>query len=68
MEESSKKNQGFIETFLDRKSLYDRIQQLKKEDYTVGEKEYDYDYTNHKKMVLYNNLLIKVIMLYLLIM
>lgn len=50
MEESGKKNQGFIETFLDRKSLYDRIQQLKKEGYTVGEKEYDYDYTNHKKI------------------
>ena len=50
MEESGKKNQGFTETFLDRKSLYDRIQQLKKEGYTVGEKEYDYDYTNHKKI------------------
>ena len=50
MEESDKKNQGFIETFLDRKSLYDRIQQLKKEGYTVGEKEYEYDYTNHKKI------------------
>ena len=50
MEESGKKNQGFTETFLDRKSLYDRIQQLKKEGYTIGEKEYDYDYTNHKKI------------------
>ena len=50
MEESGKKNQGFTETFLDRKSLYDRIQQLKKEGYTMGEKEYDYDYTNHKKI------------------
>lgn len=50
MAESGKKNQGFTETFLDRKSLYDRIQQLKKEGYTVGEKEYDYDYTNHKKI------------------
>lgn len=50
MEESGKKNQGFTETFLNRKSLYDRIQQLKKEGYTIGEKEYDYDYTNHKKI------------------
>lgn len=50
MEESGKKNQGFTETFLDRKSLYDRIQQLKKEGYTVGDKLYDYDYTNHKKI------------------
>lgn len=50
MEESGKKNQGFTETFLDRKSLYDRIQQLKKEGYTIGEKEYNYDYTNHKKI------------------
>ena len=50
MAESGKKNQGYIETFIDRKSLYDRIQQLKKEGYTVGEKEYDYDYTNHKKI------------------
>ena len=50
MAESGKKNQGFTETFLDRKSLYDRIQQLKKEGYTVGEKEYEYDYTNHKKI------------------
>lgn len=50
MEESGKKNQGFTETFLDRKLLYDRIQQLKKEGYTIGEKEYDYDYTNHKKI------------------
>lgn len=50
MEESGKKNQGFTETFLDRKSLYDRIQQLKKEGYTIGEKDYDYNYTNHKKI------------------
>lgn len=50
MAESGKKNQGFTETFLDRKSLYDRIQQLKKEGYTVGEKEYEYNYANHKKI------------------